>query len=58
MPSKLLNSGDQAALTRGPFADFVDKVEKIDPVVASGACLTSLGGKTCFAVNVGQVCAL
>lgn len=55
IPPKLLNPGDQVAMTHGPFADFVAEVEKIDPDRRVWVLLDIMGGKTRVAVNAGQV---
>lgn len=55
IPPKLLNPGDQVAMTHGPFADFVAEVEKIDPDRRVWVLLDIMGGKTRVAVDGGQV---
>lgn len=58
MSPKLLNPGDQVALTHGPFADFVAEVEKIDPDRRVWVLLDIMGGKTRVAVDARQVRAI
>ena len=55
IPPKLLNPGDQVAMTQGPFADFVAEVEKIEPDQRVWVLLDIMGGKTRVAVDAGQV---
>lgn len=55
MPPKLLNPGDQVAMTHGPFVDCLAEVEKIDPDRRVWVLLETMGGKTRFAVGANQM---
>ena len=55
MPPKLLNPGDQVAMTQGPFADFVAEVEKLDPDCRVWVLLDIMGGQTRVSVDTVQI---
>lgn len=58
MSPKLLNPGDQVAITHGPFADFIAEVEKIDLERRVWVLMDLMGSKTRVAVDAGQVRAI
>lgn len=58
IPPKLLNPGDQVAMTHGPFADFVAEVEKVDPDRRVWVLMDLMGSQTRVAVGADQVRAI
>lgn len=58
LPQELLEPGDQVALTKGPFANFVAEVEKVAPDQRVWVLLDILGGQTRVAIDAGQLRAL
>ena len=55
LPQKLLKSGDQVTLIKGPFANFVAEVEKIAPDRRVWVLMEILGGQTRVAVGADQL---
>ena len=51
LPPKLLKPGDQVTLTKGPFADFVAKVESIAPERRVWVLMEIMGTQTRVAVS-------
>lgn len=52
---KLLTPGDQVTLTKGPFANFAAKVEKIAPDRRVWVLMEVMGGQTRIAVGADQL---
>jgi len=55
LPPKLLKPGDQVAITKGPFANFVAEVEQIAPDRRVWALMEIMGGQTRVAVGADQL---
>lgn len=55
LPPKLLKSGDQVTLTKGPFANFVAEVEAIAPDQRVWVLIDIMGGKTRVALQAEQL---
>lgn len=55
LPPNLLEPGDQVALTKGPFANFVAEVEQITPDRRVWVLLEIMGGQTRVAVTPDQL---
>ena len=55
LPPKLLKPGDQVTLTKGPFADFVAEVEKIEPDRRVWVLMDIMGGQTRVSVGADQI---
>ena len=55
LPSKLLKPGDQVTLTKGPFANVVATVEKIEPDRRIWVLMEIMGGQTRVAVGADQL---
>lgn len=55
LPPKLLEPGDQVAITKGPFASFVAVVEKIAPDRRVWVLMDIMGGQTRVAVGAEQL---
>jgi transcriptional antiterminator RfaH len=55
LPQKLLKPGDQVTLTKGPFANFLAKVEKISPDRRVWILMEIMGSQTRVAVGAEQL---
>jgi transcriptional antiterminator RfaH len=55
LPPKMLKPGDQVALTKGPFANFVAEVEKITPDRRVWVLMEFMGGQKRVAVGAEQL---
>ena len=55
LPSKLLKTGDQVTLTKGPFANFIAEVEKIASDRRVYVLMEIMGGQTRVAVGTDQL---
>ena len=55
LPPKMLKPGDQVALRKGPFANFVAEVEKITPDRRIWVLMEIMGGQTRVAVGADQL---
>lgn len=55
LPPKLLKPGDQAILTKGPFANFVAEIETIAPDRRIWVLMEVMGGQTRVAVEADQL---
>lgn len=55
LPPKLLKPGDQVALAKGPFANFMAEVEKIAPDRRVWVLMEIMGGQTRVAVGADQL---
>lgn len=55
LPSKVLKTGDQVTLTKGPFANFVAEVEQIAPDRRVWVLMEIMGGQTRVAVGADQL---
>ena len=55
LPPKMLKPGDQVALTKGPFANFVAEVEQIAPDRRVWVLMEIMGGATRVAVDANQL---
>ena len=51
----LLKPGDQVTLTKGPFANFVAEIEKVEPDRRVWVLMDIIGGQTRVAVGVDQI---
>ena len=58
IPPKLLNPGDQVAMTHGPFADFIAEVEKIELDRRVWVLMYLMGSETRVAVGAEQLRAM
>lgn len=58
LPSKLLKSGDQVTLTKGPLANFVAEVEQVEPDRRVWVLMEIMGGQTRVAVRPDQLRAI
>lgn len=55
LPPKLLKPGDQVAITKGPFANFIAEVERIAPDRRVWVLMDIMGGQTHVAVGAEQL---
>jgi transcriptional antiterminator RfaH len=55
LPPKLLGPGDQVAITKGPFANFIAEVEKIAPDRRVWVLMDLMGSQTRVAVGAEQL---
>lgn len=55
LPSTRLKPGDQVLLTKGPFTDFLAKIESVDPERRVWVLLDVMGRQTRMAVSEAQV---
>jgi len=55
LPPKVLKPGDQVALTKGPFANFVAEVEKIERDQRVWVLMEIMGGQKRVAVGADQL---
>lgn len=55
LPHKLLKPGDQVAITKGPFANFVAEVDRIAPDRRVWVLMDLMGSQTPVAVGADQL---
>jgi len=55
LPPKVLKPGDRVALSKGPFANFVAKVEKVSPDRRVCVLMEIMGGQIRVAVSADQL---
>jgi transcriptional antiterminator RfaH len=55
LPPEVLKPGDQVTLTKGPFANFLAEVEKIEPDRRVWVLMELMGGQKRVAVGADQL---